>query len=278
MSQSKYANGNPIQIDELSEVEKKQAIDEWSEGNPELKKLLELCEENGIKTWSSCSGHNAEKGEEAKNASISMILEYGNSDKVLKLLAKMDKDKNIEFGIGIINDSTVPCYVTIYSPEKKYNEKFFKQINHELNEIDKDNSISHSKLEKYKSLKGIAEKESDYNGRSVEIFQDDTSDIRVVLWDEEVITFMQYISEEGAITYNESLDDYVRAKELTIQSLPDEPYLTLATINQDINEVKKKVRRSRTPISAIENVFKKIKNGLIKQKKESKGEIVDGSR
>lgn len=272
MSQSKYVNGNPIQIDELSDEEKKQAIHEWSGGNPELEKLLKYCDKNGIEIYEFCTDYE----DISNNAYISMVLEFGNSDKVLNLLARMNE--NMLFQLRIINDKDVPCHATIYSAEKKYNEDFFKQINQKFDEIDRGERTSKYVLEKYKALKGIAEKEADYNRRTVEIYQDDTLGIRVALWDENSAIFMQYISEETAKIYNERLDNYVRAKEEDPECIIEEPYSTIETINQEINEIKKKARRSRTPISAIKKAFLNIKEELFSGKTQLKGEMVNGSR
>ena len=53
---SEYNTGDVMDIDRLTDDQKKQAFHEWAEGSPALEELFLSCDDKGIKTLASCSG------------------------------------------------------------------------------------------------------------------------------------------------------------------------------------------------------------------------------
>ena len=55
MAISRYCDGSSIPVDSLNRQERRQAIKEWSEGNPFLRELLHECYRHQVKTTACCA-------------------------------------------------------------------------------------------------------------------------------------------------------------------------------------------------------------------------------
>ena len=106
---NKYNTGHPIDINELSEEERKIAFHEWAEGSPGLEKLLNDGYEKGFLSMACCAGH----GENAKPY-ISYNLNDENSRKMAMSIAKELADSDLDCKISFNDD--------FFQTEEEYKE------------------------------------------------------------------------------------------------------------------------------------------------------------
>jgi hypothetical protein len=105
----KYNTGHPIDINELSEEERKIAFHEWAEGSPGLEKLLNEGYEKGFLSMACCAGH----GENGKPY-ISYNLNDENSRKMAMSIAKELVNSDLDCKVSFNDD--------FFQTEEEYKE------------------------------------------------------------------------------------------------------------------------------------------------------------
>ena len=158
MADTKYNNGRPIEVKELTSQEKLEAIEEWCEGSQELRELLLFCNQNQIETFACCRGHD--KGEEGyrygENADIAFLTDTSKDDFIMKLLASIE-EKGINTGIGFIKsfdlNASTNSFVTISSRYRSRDEGFFKAINESCRDLQNGKVVNPNLKNKYEMIK-----------------------------------------------------------------------------------------------------------------------------
>lgn len=121
-----YNNGKSLNINEISDIEK--AIQDFSEGNIYLEKLLLECYKNNIKTFACCTGHENEES----LPYIAFPYSKENEQFICCLLSEL-KDSDVEFSY-----SKTPVASSYFNLEfKNYDYKCFQIITDIVNRFDK---------------------------------------------------------------------------------------------------------------------------------------------
>ena len=94
------------------------AANDFSEGNEALKKLLEYCFENGIKTQACCSGHEGKK-----MPYIQFELDENNMGAILKMLKHLSLG-DIITNFSFVKQPGVTSHFHVSMDKDKYNEGF----------------------------------------------------------------------------------------------------------------------------------------------------------
>ena len=117
---SKYNNQEPMKIPE-DKIEYEKAIEEWAEGNESLKKLLILCNNVGVKTFTCCGGHK----DRFAYPYISVVVDENNFDLIVDVFKRIYKNIYEIFSIGFcINNINKILTITtkINNPNEKFDE------------------------------------------------------------------------------------------------------------------------------------------------------------
>lgn len=117
---SKYNNQNPMEIPE-DKKEYEKAIEEWAEGNESLKKLLILCNNVGVKTFTCCGGHK----DRFAYPYIAVVVDENNFDIITDLFKRIYKNiaEIFSIGFGLNNGNNTFSIVTkVENPNEKFDE------------------------------------------------------------------------------------------------------------------------------------------------------------
>lgn len=136
---SKYNNQEPMKIPE-DKKEYEKAIEEWAEGNESLKKLLILCNNVGVKTFTCCGGHK----DRFASPYISVVVDENNFNLIVDVFKRIYKNLDEIFSIGFSlnnGDNGFTITTKIDNPNEKFDEiyniiKNYNENNEEEIEIE----------------------------------------------------------------------------------------------------------------------------------------------
>ena len=138
---SKYNNQEPMKIPE-DKIEYEKAIEEWAEENESLKKLLILCNNVGVRTFTCCGGHK----DRLAYPYISVVVDESNFDIIVDVFKRIYKNIDEIFSIGFsLNNGNKILTITtkIDNPNEKFDEiyniiKNYNENNKEEIELEED--------------------------------------------------------------------------------------------------------------------------------------------
>ena len=127
MSENYQSKSKVVDIRKTSSKEINYLIPIWSEGNPELEKLLYQFIGDGIQTVGCCSGHDTGDCDDIPYVCFK-VGEDANYERILDFLAKLD-DKGINLTISFIKSTNTTPICGIYAPNTgRDNGEFFRNI------------------------------------------------------------------------------------------------------------------------------------------------------
>lgn len=257
MSENYKSSTHVVDIEKASPQQIKNLIPIWSEGNPELEKLLYKLIEDGIQTVGCCSGHDT--GTSNDFPYVAFKFDRDSKEEILlDFLAKLDNEENKKTQIGLVKDAKGTLLCVINAPDTgRDNGDFFKRIN--LVYCSGKESISDDKRAKWDALRTLMLDERSGKGyRCLNYYIGDTTMSVIGIKGIEGKTALV-----GADTVLERADwlknnpnssvDYIFSKREIIP------------IVYPMKLIKDFAKRSKQPLKRIKEAIRKIKDRYLQQ-------------